>query len=79
MPPVSSLALATLALGPRDLYYQISGVLIIVALTVLFALSIRRGPVHQYFVLMRRGLLIFAAFAVWENVRGHSRPPPSCY
>ena len=49
---------------------RISGVLIIVALTVLFALSIPRGPVNQYFVLMRRGLLIFAAFAVWENVRG---------
>jgi sigma-B regulation protein RsbU (phosphoserine phosphatase) len=63
-------ALATLVLGPRDIFYQITGILIISALGVLVARSMRSSSVDQDFVVIRRGLLIFVAFAVWENVRG---------
>src|ERR1700733_94428 len=63
------LALATLVVGPRNLFYQINGVLIIGTLTVLIALSLRRRSLDRDFVIIRRGLLIFAAFAVWENLR----------
>jgi sigma-B regulation protein RsbU (phosphoserine phosphatase) len=63
-------AVATLALGPRDIFYQITGVLVIGALGILVTRSMRAGSVNQDFVVIRRGLLIFVAFAVWENVRG---------
>ena len=63
-------ALATLAIGPRSIFYQITGVLIIGALFVLVARSARTSAADQDFVVIRRGLLIFVAFAVWENVRG---------
>jgi sigma-B regulation protein RsbU (phosphoserine phosphatase) len=64
------LALATLGLGPRAIFYQINGVLIIGALITLVVQSVRGGPHNRDFVAIRRGLLIFAAFAVWENIRG---------
>src|SRR5271169_5010653 len=64
------LAFATLAVGPRDIFYQIAGVMIIVSLIILVARSIRTGSSDQDFVVIRRGLLIFVAFAIWENIRG---------
>jgi len=63
-------AMATLSVGPRDIFYQITGVLVIGALIVLVTQSMRTSPVNQDFVVTRRGLLIFVAFAVWENIRG---------
>jgi sigma-B regulation protein RsbU (phosphoserine phosphatase) len=65
-----ALALVTLAVGPRDIFYQIAGALIIGALIVLVARSIRAGSGNRDFVVIRRGMLIFVAFAIWENVRG---------
>jgi len=63
-------AVATLSIGPRNIFYQITGVVVIGALIVLVAQSLRTGPVNPDFVVTRRGLLIFVAFAVWENIRG---------
>ena len=63
------LAVATLAVGPRDIFYRINGVLIIVALLALVLFSITRGSVNRDIVVIRRGLLIFAGFALWENIR----------
>ena len=62
-------ALATLAIGVRSIFYEITGVLIIGALGVLVARSARTRA-NQDFVVIRRGLVIFVAFAVWENIRG---------
>jgi sigma-B regulation protein RsbU (phosphoserine phosphatase) len=67
---VGVFALATLALGPQTIFYQVTGVLIIGALCVLVARSARASSADQDFVVIRRGLLIFVAFAVWENIRG---------
>jgi phosphoserine phosphatase RsbU/P len=67
---VGFFALATLSVGPRGIFYQITGVLIIGALFVLVARSARRTAGDQDFVVIRRGLVIFVAFAVWENIRG---------
>jgi sigma-B regulation protein RsbU (phosphoserine phosphatase) len=63
------LALATLAVGPRDIFYQINAVLIIAALTSLVLISMKRSPVDRDAIVIRRGLLIFAAFIFWENFR----------
>jgi sigma-B regulation protein RsbU (phosphoserine phosphatase) len=61
---------ATLWVGPRDISYQITGVLIIGALIILVVQSMRTSSLDRDFVVIRRGLLIFVAFAVWENIRG---------
>src|ERR1700676_2502788 len=63
------LALATLALGPQTIFYTINAVLIIAALTTLVLISMRRSSVNRDAVVIRRGLLIFAAFIFWENFR----------
>ena len=63
-------AIAVLVVGPRNIFYRITGVLIIAALVVLIARSLKRDSVDRDFVILRRGLLTFAAFAVWENIRG---------
>jgi sigma-B regulation protein RsbU (phosphoserine phosphatase) len=63
------LALATLAVGPRDIFYQINAVLIIAALTTLVLISMRRRSTNRDDVVIRRGLLTFAAFVFWENFR----------
>ncbi len=63
------LAVATLVAGPRTVFYQINGVFIIVAL---LAVVVRApsGSAGVDFAIVRRGLLIFVAFAIWENIRG---------
>jgi phosphoserine phosphatase RsbU/P len=63
------LALATLAVGPQDIFYRINAVLIIAALTTLVLISMSRSPVNRDAVVIRRGLLTFAAFVFWENFR----------
>ena len=63
------LALATLAVGRQSIFYQINAVLIIAALTTLVLISMSRSSVNRDAVVIRRGLLIFAAFIFWENFR----------
>ena len=64
------LAIATLVAGPRDAYQDINNVLVIVALILLLTEPMR-GPAHDRdFTIVRRGLLTFAAFALWDNVAG---------
>src|SRR5208282_449770 len=63
------LAVATLVVGVRGVFYQISNGLVIVALIVLVVRSMHGDASNQDFVVARRGLLIFVAFAFWENIR----------
>jgi sigma-B regulation protein RsbU (phosphoserine phosphatase) len=63
------LAVATLAVGRQNIFYQINAVLIIAALTTLVLTSMRRRSVDRDAAVIRRGLLIFAAFIFWENFR----------
>lgn len=65
----SALAVATFAFGPIRLYDRINNVLVIAALAVLIAQFIRHPPRgDEDFIVIRRGLLIFAGFALWDNV-----------
>jgi sigma-B regulation protein RsbU (phosphoserine phosphatase) len=63
------LALATLVVGRQTLFYQINAVLIIAGLTMLVLISMSRRSLNRDAVVIRRGLLIFAAFIFWENFR----------
>jgi phosphoserine phosphatase RsbU/P len=64
------LALATFAVGPTNLFHLINNVVVIAALLALAIRSIAGGRSSRDFVVIRRGLLIFAAFAIWDNVAG---------
>jgi sigma-B regulation protein RsbU (phosphoserine phosphatase) len=63
------LALATLVVGRQTIFYQINAVLIIAGLTMLVLISMSRRALNRDAVVIRRGLLIFAAFIFWENFR----------
>ncbi len=66
-----ALAVLTFASGPTRLYDRVNNVVVIAALAVLILQFIRysqRGDADL--VVIRRGLLIFAGFALWDNVTG---------
>src|SRR5580658_10037238 len=63
------LALATLVVGWRPIFTEINAVLIIASVTTLVLTSVRRRSLNRDAIVIRRGLLIFAAFIFWENFR----------
>jgi sigma-B regulation protein RsbU (phosphoserine phosphatase) len=62
------LAVATLITGFSNFYQRINDVLVIGVLLLLFTESAYDPKVDRDFILARRGLLIFAAFALWANI-----------
>jgi len=65
------LAFATFISRPSATYSVINSVIVIAALVVLGSHFMRRSPVERNspdFVAIRWGLLIFAAFALWDNL-----------
>jgi len=63
------LACLTLAAGPRRLYDRTNSILVIGALLLLIDDFLRhQRRQDKDFLVIRRGLLIFAAFALWDNV-----------
>jgi len=69
------LAVATLITGPSNLYQRTNNVLVIGALILLFSEPIRDGAADHDFITARRGLLIFAAFALFSNVTAVLQSP----
>ena len=66
---LSLLAVATLVAGVRGIFYQINNGLVIAGLIILVVRSMHEDASDRDFVIARRGLLIFVAFAFWENIR----------
>ena len=62
------LALATVIGGPSNLYTQINNVLVIVVLVLLVTEPMRGLSADRDFIIARRGLLTFGAFALWDNL-----------
>ena len=60
---------ASLVLGPHRILYQIANVLIIAALIIVVARSVRSRPDNQDLVVIRRGSLIFVLFILWQNIQ----------
>lgn len=66
------LAILTFALGAAPAYWTINNILVIAALAVLIVVLIRNAPADdQDFVVVRRGFLIFAGTALWDNISGY--------
>ena len=62
------LFVATLITGPSRIYQRTNDVVVIGALFLLFTESAYDHKVDRDFIIARRGLLIFAAFALWANI-----------
>ncbi len=66
-----SLAIATCISGVRSSYFFINNAVVILALIVLSLDFLRRTkPYDAYFIVIRRGLLSFAALALFDNIGG---------
>ncbi|HVN17688.1 MAG TPA: hypothetical protein VMU05_02920 [Dongiaceae bacterium] len=64
------LVVATLITGPSNLYSQTNNILVIIALILLFTEPKRSLRAERTFTVARRGLYVFAALALWDNVIG---------
>ncbi len=64
------LAAATFTAGPRRWFGLINNVAVIIALTVLAVQFMRRSGGDRDFVVLRRGLLVFAGAALADNLIG---------
>ncbi|HXJ90261.1 MAG TPA: PP2C family protein-serine/threonine phosphatase [Candidatus Binatia bacterium] len=73
----AALVAATLITGPSDIYQQINNVLVIGALVLLLTEPMYGHSGDRDFIIARRGLLVFAGLALWDNVSGvfNSRLP----
>ena len=67
---LGSLAIATFAFGPSPSYHRINNAVVIAALLLLVIQSLWNSDRSRDFVVIRRGLIIFVAFALWDNVAG---------
>lgn len=64
-------AIATFAFGPTRLYDRVNSILVIAAFAILIVRFIRQPRQHDKdFVVVRRGLLTLAGFALWDNLTG---------
>jgi len=62
------LFIATIITGPSRLYQRTNDVVVIGALFLLFTESAYDHKIDRDFIIARRGLLIFAGFALWANI-----------
>jgi sigma-B regulation protein RsbU (phosphoserine phosphatase) len=67
---LGALAVMTFARGPSPTYVWINNIVVIAALVALTAQSMLGGVRNQDFVIIRRGLLVFAAAALADNLAG---------
>jgi len=66
---LGAIALMTFAFGPAPIYQTINTVVVIVALAAVVVQSLGSGG-NRDLVIVRRGLLIFVAFALFDNIAG---------
>ena len=65
------ITVVTLIFGDISLIHKIEDGLVIVALFSILVYSVRRGSSDRDYVVLRRGLLCFVAFALWDNTLGN--------
>lgn len=65
----TALTVAVFGFGPRPFYEAVNNIAVIAALAILILQFVTTAqPLDKHIVVIRRGLLIFAAFALWENI-----------
>jgi phosphoserine phosphatase RsbU/P len=67
----TALTVAAFGFGPRPFYEFVNNIAVIAALIILILQFVTTAqPLDKDTVVIRRGVLIFASFAVWENING---------
>jgi sigma-B regulation protein RsbU (phosphoserine phosphatase) len=64
----AGLAVATLAVGPRHVFDVVNSLLVSAAVLILIVQFLQEKEADEDLVVVRRGLLVFAAFALFENL-----------
>jgi phosphoserine phosphatase RsbU/P len=67
---LGSLTIAALVMGPHHIFDLAENVLVIAAMWILAARSMSGKSPTRDFVVIRRGLLIWIAFVLWQNMQG---------
>jgi phosphoserine phosphatase RsbU/P len=62
------LFIGTMVLGPLDIFELVNSIIVVAATLVLVARSILRKQATSDFIVIRRGLIVFAAFVVYDNL-----------
>ncbi len=71
------LVVATFVAGPLPVFHKVNDVLVIIALPLILFQSLRVAKADRDFVVLRRGLLVFVALAMWDNTLGDHWDLPS--
>jgi sigma-B regulation protein RsbU (phosphoserine phosphatase) len=66
--PFFCLVVATLIFGPQPQFTLINHVIVIISLIALIVQSLRRTGSDRDFVIIRRGIAVFVAFALYDNI-----------
>jgi len=61
----------TFIYGRTPLLHSLNNILVVIALISVLIHSIRAGSADRDFVILRRGMLCFVAFALWDNTAGN--------
>lgn len=69
--------MATFVAGPLPVFHKVNDVLVIIALPLILFQSLRVAKADRDFVVLRRGLLVFVALAMWDNTLGDHWDLPS--
>ena len=64
------LTVATLAVGRQPIFHTINNVLVVTALCVVGIHSLRQRSPNRDNTILRRGMLVFVVFALWDNTGG---------
>jgi len=70
MVPFLSLFVATLLVGPKDAFDLINNVIVIISLIALAVQSFTRKNSDRDFIIIRLGIVVFIAFALYDNIYG---------
>jgi sigma-B regulation protein RsbU (phosphoserine phosphatase) len=68
--PFLCLFAVTLLFGHKDFFDLANHLIVILSLIALSIESIRRGPVDKDFTIVRWGIAVFVAFALYDNIAG---------
>jgi sigma-B regulation protein RsbU (phosphoserine phosphatase) len=68
--PFLCISIGTLALGNLWTFVYINNLIVVVTLAALTVESIRRKQVDKDFTIVRLGILVFVAFALYDNIAG---------
>jgi sigma-B regulation protein RsbU (phosphoserine phosphatase) len=68
--PFLCIFVGTNLFGPKQSFEWINRTIVIVSLIVLTIQSLRRKQIDSDFVIVRRGIVVFVAFALYNNISG---------